>query len=556
LEEFGKYLDEDAKKRTKPTPTPARSEAAGTKRKTMSLSSLGGVGAMFGRAKPEAAASQPKEVSTPFPKRQRESDNLDGTGTPDPPARPIAVTRKSSLNEKLAKPTSSVAATKVRLLGDEKLWTGKPGRAYRWMDETVENRVAAQDDQLVALEGQVLNAVRAKPCARHALGEGDDEIAAGIVGVSSQAEVVLCGRLVCEGLEGRLNERSILLEGTQSSRGAARVHLNLAGCNQLAAFPGQIVGVFGRSGTGSTFHARDFVAGIPPTMPEVPPPADAQTSMIVAAGPFCQRDSLDYSALEQVLEHALSVQPRVLVLCGPFIDANNVKVSSGDTVLPGESQPRPFEEIYTEYLLPLLNRYIQPLRKRCGTEVLMVPSLDEALCFHPLPQPPLDISLPLEARAFAQLKPLVTFLPNPAHFEINGLKVSVSSTDALSPVLREIVLRPPDRKIEEALRLLLYQRSLFPVLPRDPPQVSEARSEALQFPFADLSTPDLCIFPSAAGAPTGTFVDGTAFINPGVLCKGALGTFAEVFVLPDRAPQGGKPLPLSERARVDVMKLA
>jgi hypothetical protein len=553
VEEFGKHLEAELKKKEKGTPTPARADNGGAKRK-MSLVPRG-IGDMIGAPRFEVAATM--EASTPFPKRQREADELDGTGTPDPISRSVRVTRKTSVNEKLAKPTSDVAA-QIRLVGDSALWTGnKPGRAYRWMDEAIEERASAQDAQLISFEGKVLEAVRARPCARLALGEGEDEIAAGTVGVSAQAEVVLCGRLVCEGLEGRLNERSILLEGSSSSRGA-RVNLNLASCSQLAAFPGQIVGVFGRSGTGSTFHARDFVAGIPPAMPPVAPPATSQAHMMVAAGPFCQRDSLDYSALEQVLEHALSEQPRVLLLLGPFVDANNAKVSSGNTVLPGESNPRPFDEIYTELVLPMLTVGIQKLKRRSATEVLIVPSLDEALCFHPLPQPPLDVSLQLEARAFAQLKPLVKFLPNPAHLEINGMKVSVSSADALSPVLKEIVLRPAERKIEEALRLLLYQRSLFPVLPRDPPQVSEARSAAWQFPFAESSTPDICIFPSQIGSAGGTFVDGTAFINPGVLCKGALGTFAEVVVVPDtsRAAQGGKPLAISERARVDVMKLA
>jgi hypothetical protein len=552
FEEFSKHLDEELKKKI--TPTPARAEHGGAKRK-MSLVPRG-IGDMIGAPRFEVAATM--EASTPFPKRQREADELDGTGTPDPPSRSVRVTRKASVNEKLAKPTTDLAPAQIRLLGDSALWTGsKPGRAYRWMDEAIEERASAQDAQLISFEGKVLEAVRARPCARLALGEGEDEIAAGTVGVSAQAEVVLCGRLVCEGLEGRLNERSILLEGSSSSRGA-RVNLNLASCSHLAAFPGQIVGVFGRSGTGSTFHARDFVAGIPPAMPPVAPPAASQAHMMVAAGPFCQRDSLDYSALEQVLEHAFNEQPRVLLLLGPFVDANNAKVSSGNTVLPGESRPRPFDEIYTEFLLPMLTQGIQRLKRRSAVEVLIVPSLDEALCFHPLPQPPLDVSLQLEARAFAQLRPLVKFLPNPAHLEINGMKVSVSSADALSPVLKEIVLRPAERKIEEALRLLLYQRSLFPVLPRDPPQVSEARSAAWQFPFDGASTPDVCIFPSQIGSAGGTFVDGTAFINPGALCKGALGTFAEVFVVPDssRAAQGGTPLSISERARVDVMKLA
>lgn len=286
------------------------------------------------------------------------------------------------------------------------------------------------------------------------------------------------------------------------------------------------------------------------------PRADAQLHMMIAAGPFCLRGGLDYTPLEQVLAHAQRTRPRVLLLLGPLLDAGNLKVSSGDTVIPGQAEPSSYEEVYTNYLLPLLENGIRPLRQlRPPTEVLIVPSLDEALCFHPLPQPPLDTSLCLESRAFAQLHGLgVKFLPNPAHLEINGLRVSTCSSDALTPVLKELVLRPPERKIEEALRQLVGQGTLFPVLPRDPVQVSETRAAALSFPF-DGVAPDICIFPSVAGGSNGTFVDSTAFVNPGVLCRGTLGTFAEVSVLPDRSARGGAPLKLSERTRVDILKI-
>merc|ERR1719277_2006618 len=119
-----------------------------------------------------------------------------------------------------------------------------------------------------------------------------------------------------------------------------------------------------------------------------------------------------------------------------------------------------------------------------------------------MPQPPLDAELaPSVENAsgginrLEQLKSLgVKFLPNPAHLDINGLRVSVTSADALSPVLRSgLVLRPEERKIEQALRLLQQQRSLFPVFPREPAGVCEARAAALDFP--ERSVPDIMIFP-------------------------------------------------------------
>merc|ERR1719203_2242433 len=87
-----------------------------------------------------------------------------------------------------------------------------------------------------------------------------ESLMVGQVGVPTQAEVAMCGRIVCEGLDGRLNERSMLLEGSQTSANGARVQLSVADCKRLAAFPGQIVGVLGRSGMmGTTFHAKELL---------------------------------------------------------------------------------------------------------------------------------------------------------------------------------------------------------------------------------------------------------------------------------------------------------
>ena len=140
----------------------------------------------------------------------------------------------------------------------------------------------------------------------------------------------------------------------------------------------------------------------------------------------------------------------------------------------------------------------------------------------------------------------VQMLPNPAHVRVGGFRVTLSSSDVLSPIVRELVLRPKENKIEEALRALLHQRTLFPAVPREPAHVSEARSAALDFP--DGIAPDLCVFPSVLGLAK-AFVDDSVFLNSGMLCRGALGSFAEINIA---AAVG---TPLRERVKVDVQKL-
>jgi len=463
--------------------------------------------------------------------------------------RPLEVSLKKSVNSDIVLLASDKAQpAAVQVLGDKSLLEAGTKRctAYTWMDEPLNDRKDVQDARLRAFGAKVASAVQ----AQHA----DANLSVGAIGVPVQSEVVLVGRVVCEGLEGRLNERSILLEGCREDGSTLRTQLNVGNCEKITAFPGQIVGVVGRSGmSGANFHARDFIAGLPPA-PTVPTKdAERPLHMLVAAGPYCLRDSLDYSPLEQLLQHAVRKQPQVVVLLGPFVDASNVKVSSGNTILPGEQEPRSYEEIYKNHVLPLLHRGLQPLRQSAQpSEIFIVPSLEDVLCFHPLPQPPLDTALGFGVAAFEPLRRLgVRFVPNPSHVQVSGMRMSLTSADALSPVLRELVLRPQGKKIEEALRMLAYQRTLFPSFPRDPGHVSEARSGAFDFP--DDLLPDAIIFPSQMGTPSGTFIDGTAFVNPGVLCRATLGTFAEVWIKPREIGAVGS---IEGRMRVDIQSLS
>jgi len=561
--EFQRMLEAEMAVKSAPSAPP---KGAATKRALDHTSFLGSasVGSLLAVAGVRVPSERDSEVVSPAPKRAREVGDVktpksEGPrppqDTPENPPRPsLQVSLTKSLNSgNLSKtPTGATRApVSVELLGDRQLWSGRRKGGYVWMDEALEDRAASRELRLTACEAKIAKAM----LDRHP----SEEVAVGVVGMPTQQETVLVGRIVCEGLDGKLNERSILLEGSRASSKGARVQLNVAECPQIAAFPGQIVGVLGRSGmAGTTFHARDFIAGLPSDAAPTAAPS-TPLHMMVLSGPYCLRDSLDYTPLEQALEHAAREMPQVLVLLGPLMDANNAKVSSGDTTLPNEEEPRSFEEIYSDHVLPLLSRCLAPLRRGSSpTEVLLVPSLDEVMCFHPLPQPPLNVALgdePALGKALGKLADLgVKFLPNPAHVEINGLRVSITSSDALSPVLRAgLVLRPEQRKIDEALGLLLKQRSLFPVVPRDPPQVSEARAAALD--FVDDATPDVCIFPAVSGTPSGTFVDSTLFVNPGPLCRPAvLGSFAELWVTP-AADKGKNPAHLRDRARIDIQKL-
>mmetsp|Transcript_55074 Transcript_55074/g.103242 ORF Transcript_55074/g.103242 Transcript_55074/m.103242 type:complete len:578 (+) Transcript_55074:69-1802(+) len=458
----------------------------------------------------------------------------------EPPQPTLQVSVKSSINASSIAGQSQSRLAKVTVLENSQPGGGQVG-AYRWLNEKISDRAAHRDERLQ--EWEPLLAAEMQPRA--------PEAALGVVHVPCQTESILCGRIACEGLEGRLNQNSIMLEGPSALN--SKVRLNIADCKQVAAFPGQIVSVVGRSGmTGNTFHARDFLPGLPAKGQAANP--ESSLHALIVAGPFSQRDRLDYTALRSVLAHAEVERPEVLILLGPLLDANNSKAAAGDASMD-DQEPCCFEEVYAQ-LLAELKRSLEPLRRaNPPTEVLIVPSLEEVVGFHPLPQPPLDVTLQdWLAPEISDLRELqrmgVRFLPNPAHVELNGIKVSLTSADALTPIMREMVLRPEGRKVEEALRLLLLQRCLFPAVPRDPAQVCESRARCLDFPEDGL--PHVCIFPSPVGVMNGTVVEGTLFVNPGSLCRqAAAGSFAELWI----RTSSGESDTLKDRMRLDLKKL-
>lgn len=559
LPAFEKHLDEEQKTLMASAATPMNSgsgaskAAKAAKRKSLAVPSA--LGAALGLSVAPAAASVAAAAEETAAKRPREED--DGGGAA---AASAATGGETAVEEASAQGATPLA---VEVLGDPKLWMGGPSGTYLWMDEALEDRAAERNARLLRWQRGLVEAMR----SRH---PDLEEVVIGAVGAATQAEVVLCGRIVCESLEGKLNERSLLLEAPRADGDGlppARIRLNTAGCKSIVAFPGQLVCVLGRAGTaGSVFHARDLVSGLPTASPSAVPPSapagdDSDLHMFVMAGPFCLRDGLDYSPLERAFELAAAARPQAIVLLGPLLDASNQRVSSGEPGPAGDEAEgiETLEDIYTEVIIPLLQRSVASLRRRCAhTQVFVVPSLEDVLCFHPLPQPPLDAMLrpTLGDQAVEQLRG-VRFLPNPAHLRLGGVTVSLTSADALSPLLRSgLVLRPEERRLEAGLRALLQQRCLFPAAPRDPPQVAERRAAALDFPGGQ--PPELCIFPSQVGSPCATHIDGSAFVNPGSVCRpAALGSFAEIRVASSRrvGAEGTAKL-LQDVLRVDIHKLS
>lgn len=546
LSEFGKNLEDQAATKMKKRQARKQQEDLANSKKRKFQQGLGlqrsdKVSTTSYDVTPER--KRPYGVPVPVPDANIEPPAADAAGvlTPDPPPRHAEVVLKTSLNEKLAGPPAdgATAAPEISILGDMSWHKHKDQQLpYSWLDDSTESRSDAADAHLQSLEKQVVQSL----CEKH----GED-VQEGQIGVNSQAEVAICGRIVCE-YEGKLNEHSMLIEGSRGSCRGKNIRLVTSECSEVVAFPGQIVGVVGRSSpSGHQFHARHFAPGIPLSVGQTSKDTGPSLHMMTAAGPFSLRDNLNFAPLETLFRRAMETRPQALFLLGPLLDVNNLRVQEGDCHAPGSNVNRSMDEVYMNYIVPLLARLSNELRQSSPhTKVMLVPSLDEALVFHPLPQPPMDLAMCLEGSPLAALQRQgIRMLSNPSYIKVNDVSIAVSSADALSPVLRDLVFRSDGKRIEEALRQLLLQRTLFPVFPRSHP-VSEANAHALSFP--DGGVPEICIFPSAVMSGSGTFVDNCLFLNPGPLCRATFGTFAEVVV-----HQGDTSM--QERVRVDIQKL-
>lgn len=160
----------------------------------------------------------------------------------------------------------------------------------------------------------------------------------------SQDEVTVAGRIVCdvEG-EGRLNPASVLLEGSRRTSGGDRVHLDLMDCKNFALFPGQVVAARGMNATGTRLVVQSVEHGARLPLPRSPVAyleaeatrcaANGSAPMRVwaAAGPYSLASDLEYQPLDDLLVEATQSEPPpdVLVLSGPFVDAEHPHVRAG-----------------------------------------------------------------------------------------------------------------------------------------------------------------------------------------------------------------------------------
>ncbi len=237
---------------------------------------------------------------------------------------------------------------------------------------------------------------------------------------------------------------------------------------RVCLFPGQVVRAVGR-GEKDRFHATEIQAGVPLPAPQRASSFSAKDTAkenldavravhaLAACGPFCRRNDADYGTLKSLLEYALDARPELVVLTGPFVDAQNAAVREGGMEaepglfaaggsLQGQSQSqnqkKPLVELdlvdlQEKVVIPLLENFVRQLKESVeGAEVLIVPSPDEAMFVLPTPSPPYpDAFL---SHDWLRLEDVGAKLcANPCFVRINGgIVLSATSQDPLMPLIK------------------------------------------------------------------------------------------------------------------------
>lgn len=416
----------------------------------------------------------------------------------------------------------------------------------------------------------------------------------GAVYAASQDDVCVVGRVVCDADNGRLNEASVQLEGSVATSGGLRVRLDLRALPRYSLFPGQIVCAQGSNPSGHCVVAKRIISAVAPPMlaSRASAPAFGALSMVVASGPFTCADDLAYEPLDALLRYASETKPDAIVLLGPFVDCEH-KIVRGDGE---EALSASFDEVFARGVRDRLEAFLESgAASGYRPAVIASPSVRDATHDAVFPQPPLLPEGAVEATGGA----LVVLAPNPGTFEVNGVRVAVTTQDVLrhlsaAEAAREEKAAADTKKaapLDRMARLAAHlpgQRSAYPLFPPAPGACMDAALAA----HLDMErTPDVLILPSdlnpfakvvprrGAGpaeaegasplpekATTKKFAeeeeeedDAFVAVNPGRVAKGNIGgTFAHVFVA-EGAPKPNaaeaQPHAVARRARVDVVRV-
>ncbi|KAK6638803.1 hypothetical protein RUM43_007072 [Polyplax serrata] len=328
--------------------------------------------------------------------------------------------------------------------------------------------------------------------SKHSL---DEEMPMNHKGVNT---FVLVGRIACDG-EGRINSKTVQLEGASDNASGEAVDLDMSVLQKYSIFPGQVVAVEAYNLTKDRLVVKELYSDTdinffkPYELPR------GSLNVMVASGPYTPTDSMTYEPLLDLVKEVVKQEPHVLILTGPFIEANHPVLE--ESVL-AETTEEFFEKVIEQIMKPLEREFTSPM-------------------VYPTPQ------IKLKTK---QTYPKLHLLPDPSIFAVEDVVFGVTSTDVLLHMSKEeISCSLEGGRLPRLAKHILQQRSFYPLspakdVPLDPLLMDHAKLEIA--PHILIVPSDLRYFIQK--------VDGCVVVNPERLAKGLIGgTYARLIISPN-----------------------
>ena len=382
-------------------------------------------------------------------------------------------------------------------------------RPYKYMFQKIQDKSAVLEEMISALSHQMRDTLM--------LDEFENVLS------HTQDDVTIAGRICCDSV-GRLNSKSVLLEGSMETSGGERIPLDLNDVNNYSLFPGQIVALQGKNSTGSKVHPSSIYNGT-----RLPFYSAAKKDLVVdenhfamyvTCGPYAANDDevLSYAPLDNFLEVVQSEVPDVVIMMGPFVDSKHPVIHSG-------KMDCTFEELFQ-----VICNKVTTAVKNLKTEVIFVPSQRDVFHEFVYPQAP----FPEESTN------KIIMMADPSTILVNDVCIGMTSTDILFHLGGEEVssFNVKNDRLGRITDHLLRQQCYYPL---HPPSL-EVNVEMEQFEnYAFMPvTPDLLITPSDLRY----FIkdlDGCLAANPGRLVKGKTGgTFLKLILKPKKCENANR----------------
>lgn len=162
----------------------------------------------------------------------------------------------------------------------------------------------------------------------------------------TQGTIKSIGR-VCSDSDDRLGLHSTLLISADEMC-LRPYHLHFDRMKSFSLFPGQTVFMQGLNPRGDSFFVDEIVSERNLIYAD-PPQVKENLSIVVATGPFTSKNDLSYEPLNELLAYCKQNSPDVLILLGPFFDADH------PSLLDGSMKTTTVEAYFDNMILGLVN---------------------------------------------------------------------------------------------------------------------------------------------------------------------------------------------------------